>query len=82
MKSDAAIGSDAAGENCLSQVISKGYACGSAPPCSACKDNQTSKAAECQAVLDCIMGEFGIRFHVHLDQQPRTVGADRFGAER
>ncbi len=44
---------DSAG-NCLSQLIANGYACGSAPPCSACKDNSTSKAAECQAVLDCI----------------------------
>jgi hypothetical protein len=44
---------DSAG-NCLSQVVSNGYACGAAPPCSACKDNSTSKSAECQAVINCI----------------------------
>ena len=48
---------DSAG-TCLSQVISKGYACGSAPPCSACKDNQTSKTAECQGVLDCLEASY------------------------
>jgi hypothetical protein len=48
---------DSAG-NCLSQVISNGYACGSTPPCSACKDNQTSKTAECQGVLDCLEASY------------------------
>ncbi len=28
------------------------------------------------------MGEFSIRLHIHLFQQPRPVSADRFGAER
>jgi hypothetical protein len=57
-KNDAAISpSDSAG-NCLTRLIANNYVCGSAPPCSACKDNSTSKAVECQAVLDCIEASY------------------------
>ncbi|HEX7499142.1 MAG TPA: hypothetical protein VF524_02445 [Polyangia bacterium] len=48
---------DSAG-NCLGQVISNNYACGDVPPCSACKDNSTSKSAECQAVINCIEASY------------------------
>ena len=44
--------------NCLSQLIATKYVCGSIPPCSACKDNSTSIAAECQAVIDCIQASY------------------------
>jgi len=44
---------DSAG-NCISQVVSNGYACGDTPACSACMDHSTSKAAGCQAGLDCL----------------------------
>jgi len=40
--------------SCMSEIVANDYACGSAPPCSACKDNSTSKAAECEAVVKCI----------------------------
>jgi hypothetical protein len=40
--------------SCLSQVVFNGFACGSAPPCSACKDGSTSKQTECEAVIKCI----------------------------
>jgi len=39
---------------CISQVVANGYACGTAAPCSACKDGSTSKQAECEAVIKCI----------------------------
>jgi hypothetical protein len=51
---DAAISPPDSAGNCLTQLIANNYVCGSTPPCSACKDNSTSKAAECQAVLDCL----------------------------
>jgi hypothetical protein len=38
----------------MAQVVSNGYACGSAAPCSACKVNNVSKEAECQKGVDCL----------------------------
>jgi hypothetical protein len=34
-----------------------------------------------QTILNCIMGEFGIGFHVHLFQQACTVSTDGLGAK-
>ncbi len=48
---------DSAG-NCLSQVVRNGYACGTAPACSACKDNQTSLTDKCQGMLDCYASKY------------------------
>jgi len=45
---------DSAG-NCVSQVVSNGYACGSAPACSACKDqNLNSRESGCEKGIDCL----------------------------
>ena len=55
---DAATPPDSAGNNCLSQVVSNGYACGSTPACGACKDNQTSLADKCQRMLDCYASKY------------------------
>jgi hypothetical protein len=45
---------DSAG-TCISQVVSNGYACGSTPACSACKDqNGNSREAGCKKVIDCL----------------------------
>jgi hypothetical protein len=45
--------SDSAG-NCVSKVVSNGYACGSTPACSACKENSNSREAECKKGIDCL----------------------------
>ncbi len=51
---DAAAPPDSAG-TCISQVVSNGYACGSTPACSACKDqNGNSREAGCQKAIDCL----------------------------
>ena len=45
---------DSAG-TCISQVVSNGYACGSTPACSACKDqNGNSREAGCKKAIDCL----------------------------
>ena len=54
IKRDTASTPSDSAENCLTKLIANNYVCGNTPPCSACKDNSTSKTAECQAVLDCI----------------------------
>lgn len=46
------------GGNCISKVINNGYACGSAPACSACKDNDTSLEDKCQTVLKCFESKY------------------------
>jgi hypothetical protein len=46
------------GGNCISKVINNGYACGTAPACSTCKDNNTSLEASCKAVLDCFESKY------------------------
>lgn len=51
---DTAIAGPEVASNCLSEVVANDFACGSAPPCSDCKDNSTSKQAECEAVIKCI----------------------------
>jgi hypothetical protein len=40
--------------SCYVTIVSNGYACGSTPACSACKDNGTSKEAECKQGIDCM----------------------------
>lgn len=45
---------DSAG-TCISQVVSNGYACGSTPACSACKDQTgNSREAGCKKAVDCL----------------------------
>jgi hypothetical protein len=40
---------------CMSQVVSNGYACGSTPACSVCKDqNGNSREAGCKKSVDCL----------------------------
>jgi len=46
------------GGNCVSKIISNGYACGTASACSDCKDNNTSLETKCKAVLDCIGSKY------------------------
>jgi|GEM_PF-4480461 len=45
---------DTVSGNCISQIIAAGYSAGTAPPCSACKENSASLAAKCTAMLDCL----------------------------
>jgi len=51
---DAAIAPGDSGSNCLSAVVSNGYACGSTPACSACVINGASQEAACKKGLDCL----------------------------
>ena len=55
-KNDASIASPDSAGNCMSQVVSNDYACGSAPACSACIVNGTSQALGCQKGVDCLAG--------------------------
>ncbi len=42
--------------NCITQIISDGYAAGTAAPCSACNDgNGNSLATKCTGMLDCLV---------------------------
>ncbi len=44
-----------AGANCITAIISNGYAAPPAAPCSACKDNNNNSwEANCKAMLDCM----------------------------
>ena len=52
---DAANSTDDAPANCAGQIISNGYACGTATSCSACP---SGKAAPCKASLDCIAPKY------------------------
>jgi len=40
--------------NCINDIQANGYSAGTAPPCSACKDNGKSLQTECEAVIDCV----------------------------
>jgi len=40
--------------NCVDSIRQMGYAYSPAPPCSMCKDNTTSLATKCEAMIDCI----------------------------
>lgn len=40
--------------NCITEIQTNGYASGTAPACSACKDNGKSLQTECEAVIDCM----------------------------
>ncbi len=48
-----AAGSTGTAANCVDAIKMAGYSSGS-QACSACKDNQTSQATVCQAVIDCL----------------------------
>jgi hypothetical protein len=51
---DAAISSPDVAGTCMSQVVGNGYACGSTPACSVCKDqNGNSREAGCKKAIDC-----------------------------
>jgi hypothetical protein len=44
-----------AGQNCLTAIQMAGYMAGTAPPCSACMDqNHTSFAPNCMMMIDCM----------------------------
>jgi hypothetical protein len=46
---------DGAAASCYSQIVDNGYTCGTAAPCSECKDlNGSLKEAECQKGIDCL----------------------------
>jgi hypothetical protein len=40
--------------NCITTLINDGYAAGTAPPCSACKEYNTSLTAQCTGMIDCL----------------------------
>lgn len=45
---------DTTSSSCYAILIDHGYACGTAPPCSACEVNNESKEAQCQKGIDCL----------------------------
>ena len=40
--------------NCAVAIQNAGYSAGSAPPCSACKENSSDKSMNCENVIDCL----------------------------
>jgi hypothetical protein len=42
------------GANCADTIKLNGYSAGSAPPCSACKENGADKSTNCEMVIDCL----------------------------
>jgi hypothetical protein len=48
----------AGGGNCVTKIQQGGYAYGTAPACSACKDNSTSLQTKCEAVIDCLASKY------------------------
>lgn len=51
---DGAVVASDAPSSCYTTLVSNGYACGSAAPCSACKVGGESKEAECKKGIDCL----------------------------
>jgi hypothetical protein len=45
-------------KNCADAIKLAGYSAGSAPPCSACKENGADKSANCSKVIDCLDTNF------------------------
>jgi hypothetical protein len=64
---DTAVSGPEVASNCLSAVVANSFVCGSAPPCSDCKDNSTSKAAECEAVIKCIAASYPCTGNCEVD---------------
>jgi hypothetical protein len=47
-----------AGANCITTIVMAGYMAGTAPPCSACMDqNHTSFEMNCKSMIDCMAGQ-------------------------
>lgn len=44
--------------NCVGEVQAGGYAFSPASPCSACKDNGTSRETQCKAGIDCLASKW------------------------
>jgi hypothetical protein len=52
---DAAIPTGDSGSGCMAKIVSNGYACGSTPACSVCKDqNGNSREPGCTKAIDCL----------------------------
>ena len=49
---------DTAAANCVQQIINNGYAVGTTPACSACVENQTSRAKQCTDIIDCLQTHY------------------------
>ncbi len=47
-------GGGATAANCAVAIQNAGYTAGSAPACSACKENGSDKSTNCEAVIDCL----------------------------
>ena len=53
-----AAGSMGTVKNCADAIKLAGYAAGTAPPCSACKENGVDKSTNCKKVIDCLDTNF------------------------
>ena len=55
--------------NCADVIKMAGYSAGSAPPCSACKENGADKSANCTKVIDCLDANYpcGSKMNCALD---------------
>jgi hypothetical protein len=49
-----AAGSTGTAKNCADAIKLAGYSAGTAPPCSACKENGADKSMSCMKVIDCL----------------------------
>jgi hypothetical protein len=47
-------GSTGTAKNCADAIKLAGYSAGTAPPCSACKENGADKSTNCMKVVDCL----------------------------
>jgi hypothetical protein len=47
-------GSTGTAKNCADAIKLAGYSAGTAPPCSACKENGADRSMSCMKVIDCL----------------------------
>jgi hypothetical protein len=59
--------------NCITTLISNGYAAGTASPCSTCNQNGNSLATKCSKMIDCLAPP---KTQADVTNCQNTVGAD------
>jgi hypothetical protein len=66
-------GGDSGSGSCITKLINDGYAAGTAPPCSVCIENGTSKTDKCTKMIDCLAPP---KTQADVTNCQNTVGAD------
>jgi hypothetical protein len=67
-------GTTGTAKNCADAIKLAGYSAGTAPPCSACKENGADKSTNCMKVIDCLDANYPCGSNMNCALQCNNAG--------